>query len=84
MAERKVGRVTHYFSRIGVAALRLEGPVTLGERLHFLGHGADFYQQVTSMQIEGKPVERAQAGQEVGIKVDSPVREGTEVYLVES
>lgn len=83
MPEQVVGRVTHYFGRIGVAAVRLVGTLALGDRLHFVGHGADFYQPLESMQIEGRPVERAEAGQEVGIKVDAPVREGAQVYRVE-
>ena len=49
-----------------------------GETLRFLGHGADFQQTVTSMQVEHAAVETASAGTEVGIRVKR-VREGTEV-----
>ena len=50
--------------------------------MRFLGHGADFQQTVTSMQVEHAAVETASAGTEVGIRVDQRVREGTEVYRV--
>lgn len=83
MGERLIGKVTHYFSRIGVAAVRLDGAVRLGDRLHFKGHTTDFYQYINSMQIAGNSVQSASSGQEVGIKVDAPVRERDEVYLVE-
>jgi translation initiation factor IF-2 len=84
MGEHMVGKVTHYFNRIGVAAVRLDAAVATGDTLRFVGQGADFYQQLSSLQIGGKPVEKAEAGQEVGIKVESPVKQGTAVYRVES
>ena len=82
MAEHPVGAVTHYFGKPQVGIVALTGDVTTGDTLRFLGHGADFQQTVTSMEIEHAAVETASAGNEVGIRVDRRVREGTEVYRV--
>ena len=82
MAEHPVGAVTHYFGKPQVGIVALTGDVTTGDTLRFLGHGADFQQTVTSMEIEHAAVETASAVTEVWIRVDQRVREGTEVYRV--
>ena len=82
MAEHPVGTVTHYFGKLQVGIVSLTADITIGDRLRFRGHGADFQQTVASMQVEHAAVETAAAGTEVGIGVDQPVRVGTEVYRV--
>ncbi len=82
MEEREVGKVVHYFSRIGVAAVELEGEIKIGDEVHFQGHTTDFYDVVTSMQVENNPVDKAGKGDKVGIKVKDRVRVGDKVYVV--
>jgi len=83
MAEKKVGVVTHYFTHLGVAAVRLtDGPLRVGDEIHVVGHTSDFRQQVESMQIEHESVEEARVGDEVGIKVAEHARENDEVFVV--
>ncbi len=82
MPETLIGKVTHYFGRIGVAVVKLTAPLSQGEMVHFRGSSTDFTQLVESMQIEHQPVREAKAGEEVAIKVASRVREGDEVYKV--
>lgn len=76
----RVGEVVHYYNRIGVAVVRLDGDLALGDQVHFLGHTTDFLQEVRSMQIEHQPIERASAGTEVAVKVDRRVRRGDRVF----
>lgn len=76
----EVGKVTHYFSRIGVGAITLSGELKLGDRIKIKGATTDFEQLVESMQIEGKPVERAGPGDSIGLKLQERVREGDVVY----
>jgi putative protease len=81
--EEEIGRVTHYFTRIGVAAIDIKkGELKVGDTIHIKGHTTDFYQKIDSMQIEHQPVEKAEAGQSVGIKVSEHVRENDIVYKV--
>lgn len=83
MAEEKlIGHVSHYFDKISVAALKLEGDLKAGDQVHFVGHGADFSQTITSMQVDGQTVTAGKAGDEIGMKVDSKAKEGVAVYLV--
>ena len=83
MAEHPVGTVNHYFGKLQVGIVSLTADITIGDTLQFRGHGADFQQTVSSMQIEHAAVETASAGTDVGIRVDQRIREGTEVYRVE-
>jgi putative protease len=83
MAEKEIGRVTNYFSKIGVAVVELTGPMQLGDTIRVTGGDRDFQQQVGSMQVEHQPIENAQAGQEIAIKLDERARPGDTVYKVE-
>ena len=82
-AERKVGTVTDYYGKIGVAAVTLnEGALAVGDQVRFHGHTTDFTQAVESLQVDHKPVERAERGSEVAIKVRERVRRNDEVLRV--
>ncbi len=81
MKEIKIGEVTHYFNKIGVAAIKIiSGQLKKGDTIHIKGHTTDFTEKIDSMQVEHQPVEVANAGDEIGIKVDNVVREGDEVF----
>ncbi len=83
MKEVEVGRVADYFAKIGVVALEVTADsIKVGDRLHFKGHTTDFYQDVSSMQIEHDSVEEAKPGDSVGIKVKNRVRSHDTVYKV--
>ena len=76
----EVGRITHFFSKIGVAVVELTAPLAVGERILVKGPSTDFEQVVESMQIEHKNIPRAEAGQSVGLKMAEHVRERDLVY----
>ncbi|MFN3477436.1 MAG: EF-Tu/IF-2/RF-3 family GTPase [Candidatus Methylomirabilales bacterium] len=83
MPEEKIGRVTDYFAKIGVAAVEItSGVLRVGDTIHIKGHTTDFQQVVDSMQIEKQPVQEAGPGQLVGIKVRDRVRDHDVVYKV--
>jgi len=78
--ETRIGRVTHYFNRIGVAVLELEGGLKVGDVIHILGHTTDFTQPVESMEIEHQKVQSVGPGADVALKVSRRVRKGDVVY----
>ena len=83
MAEAELGKVTHYFGKIGVAGIEItQDTLTVGDTIHIKGHTSDFTQTVDSMQVDGQSVEEATAGQSVGIKVTEHAREHDTVYKV--
>jgi hypothetical protein len=77
--ETPVGKVTHYFPRVGVAVVALSDDLKLGEEIRFTGGQTDFTQKVVSMQIEHKVIANAMRGQEIGLKVDRDVKVGDRV-----
>lgn len=80
--EEEVGKVTHYFGKIGIAIVELSGKLKTGDRIHIKGHTSDWEQSVDSMQIEHEAVEEAKKGDVVGVNSKDHAREGDVVFLV--
>ena len=76
----EIGHVTHFFSKISVAVVKLMLPLSVGDRILVKGPSTDFEQTVESMQIEGKSIPRAEGGQSIGLKVVLPAKEKDVVY----
>lgn len=83
MSDIKVGKVTHYYDKIGVAVVEIVKPLKVGDTIKISGHDKEFTQEITSMQIEHEQIQEAKKGQVIGLKVDQPVKENDEVFLVE-
>jgi translation elongation factor EF-1alpha len=81
-AKKPIGVVSNYFEHINVAAIKIDAPIKVGDKLRFLGGDTDFEQQVTSMQIQHKQVTSAKKGDEVGMKVNDKVRKDYKVFKV--
>jgi putative protease len=75
-----IGKITHYFSHIGVAVIELSDKLSVGDTIRIVGGETDFNQAVDSMEIEHQKVETAKPGDSVGLKVEQKVREGYKVY----
>jgi putative protease len=75
-----IGKITHYFGKIGVAVVQLEDTLKVGDTIRIVGGQTDFTQTVDSMEIEHQKVKEAKAGDSVGLKVNQKVREGYKVY----
>ena len=83
MAEVEIGKVTHYFSKIGVAAIAItQDCLKVGDTIHIKGHTSDFQQTVDSIQLNNAPVPEAKPGDNIGIKVKDHAREHDAVFKV--
>jgi putative protease len=81
MSERKqIGKITHFFSKIGVAVVELTGTVKVGDTILIKGAHTEFEQTIDSMQIEHESIQEAGKGQSVGLKVDQKVHENDAVF----
>lgn len=84
MAEEKlVGKITHYYDKIGVAIIDLTAPLKLNQTIHIKGPHNDFSQPVTQLQYDHKDIPEGKIGEQVGIKVEQKIRVNDEVYVVE-
>jgi putative protease len=75
-----VGKVNHFYTRIGVAVIDLQDSLQVGDQVHFFGRSTDFRQEVLSMQIEHESISEAEKGQEIAMKVERRVRNHDKVY----
>jgi U32 family peptidase len=81
MEGKQIGTVINFYEKIMVAAIQLTGKLKLGDTIRIVGGDTDFTEVVDSMQIDGKNVESAKAGQGIGIKISDKVRKGYRVFL---
>jgi len=80
--EKEIGRIVHYYGKIGVGIIELIGVLKQDDAIHIKGSSTDFEQVISSMEVEYESVEEAKKGDSVGIKVDQKVKEGDLVLLV--
>ncbi len=76
----EIGKVTHFYGKVSVAVVELKGGIRVGDRVAFKGDHTFFEQDVKSMQIEHENIEKAVAGQIIGLKVEDKVRDGDTVF----
>ena len=81
--EKLIGKITHYFGKISVGVVELTGgELKVGDKIHIKGSSTDLEQIVDSLQIDKQSVDKIGVGESAGLKVDGPVKENDEVYLV--
>ncbi len=79
----KVGTVSHYYDKLQVAILDLDGTLSVGDKIKFVKGGEDLFEQnVESIQIEHEKIESAKKGDIIGLKTVQAVKEGTEVFKI--
>ena len=84
MAKTLVGKVSHFFGKIGVAALSLSGDLKVGDKVSFEHKDGSAVGEATveSMQINHVDVQSAGPGDDVAIKVAAKAHDGNLVYKV--
>lgn len=83
-AEKKhfIGKITHYFDKAGVAAVKLVSELKIGDKIVVIGNITGIiHSEIKSIEIKNKPVIKAGKGKEVGIKLPK-VRNNDEVYVI--
>ena len=80
--KKLVGKVSHYFTKIGVGVIELSDELKVGDRISIEGATTNIQQTVDSMEIEHEKVRVAGAGKSIGLKTAQRVREGDVVYKI--
>ncbi len=81
--EKPIGEITHFYSNISVAVVKVLSSLSSGDRVRIKGATTDFEQEVGSLQVEHQQVDKAKKGELIGMKVDQKVREGDLLYKSE-
>jgi putative protease len=82
MKDKKIGTITHFFDKISVGIIKLNGVLKVGDKVKIAGGTTSFEQEISEIQLEHKSIPEGKKGQEVGIKVNEKVREGDTVYIL--
>ena len=77
-----LGKVIHYYDKIGVVVVKLSKAIKTGDNVKFVKGDKEFEQKVESMQLEHETVKAGKKGEEVAMKVNQEVKKGTEVLSV--
>jgi len=83
MAEKEIGKVTHWYDKISVAVIKLSGKLNKGDRVKVVRGEESFEDTVGSIQIDHKDVDSAQKGDDAAVKLSQRAHEGALVYRVE-
>jgi len=76
---KSIGKVVHYYDKLGVAIVKLASPLKVGDTVLFQRGEQEFSQAVDSLQVDHESIKKGKKGQVVGLKVSEPVKEGTVV-----
>jgi len=82
MPKKLIGKLTHYFDKIGVGVIELSGTLNKGDKISIEHSGEAFEQTVESMQIEHKQIAKAIKGQAIGMKMAQPAKHNSSVFKV--
>jgi len=82
MEEKEVGKVTHWYDKIGVAVVKLTNSLKVGDQIKVRRGEEEFDETVASMQIDHKEVKSGKKGDEIAIKLSQKTKEGAAIYLV--
>lgn len=83
MDEYLVGKVTHYFHQVQVAAVDVTADeLRLGDSIRVLGVTSNFTQRINSMEMNHTKVDTAQPGDVVAIQVSERARVGDSVFRI--
>ena len=79
-----VGKVTNYYSKLGVAEIKIEtNDLSKGEEIKILGPTTGVYEDVIEeIRVDLKPTEKTVKGEFCSIPVKSLVRRGDKLYKV--
>ncbi|MDD4830615.1 MAG: hypothetical protein WCX23_00935 [Candidatus Paceibacterota bacterium] len=80
---KQIGKILHYFDKISVAVVELDGGLCVGDMIRVIGgQETDFKQAIKSMELDHKKIKKAKKGQAIGVGLKGKAREGYKVYKI--
>ncbi len=81
MPKKEVGKVTHWYDKIGVAVVKLSGALKVGDSVKIEHGKVEFDDTISSMQIDHKAVASGKKGEEVAVRISQKAKEGSTIYI---
>lgn len=82
MAKKPIGKVVHWYDKLGVAVLNLKSALKVGDTIKVKRGDEEFEETIESMQVNHKSVSSVKKGDEVAIKLSQRAKEGAEIFKV--
>jgi len=82
MANKPLAEVKHWYGKINVAVLKLNGTLKKGDIIRVQKGEVEFEETIKSMQINRVDVDKAKKGDDVAIQLSQKAKEGALVYKV--
>lgn len=82
MADKPIAKIIHWYDKIGVAVIKLNGTLKMGDSIKITRGEDEFEDTVTSMQIDHKEVKSAKKNDEVAIKLSQTTKQGALIYKI--
>ena len=79
----EIGKITHFYDKIGVAVILLSADLAdlkVGDTIKIKRGNEEIEEEVNSMQINHQDIDSAKAGDEVAVKISGKAKEGDKVY----
>ncbi|MFH1827372.1 MAG: translation elongation factor-like protein [bacterium] len=77
----QIGKITHYYSKIGVGIIKLDKELKVGDTIQIKGSTSDFNQKIEELQLNHKSIDKGVKSQEIGVKLSEKVRDGDVVFI---
>jgi putative protease len=76
-----VGKITHYFDKLGVASIKLVSELAVGDEIVIIGETTGIVnEKIISIEKGNRRITKAKKGDEIGIKILNKIRKNDEVY----
>jgi len=76
-----VGKVIHWYDKIGVAVVKLGKGLKVGDSIKVKHGDSEFGDEVSSIQLNHEPIKSGKKGDEVAIKLSQKASVGSEIHL---
>ena len=80
---KELGKVIHWYDKISVAVIKLDGPLKKGDRVVVKHGDEEFEDTITSIQIDHKDVDAAKKGDDAAVKLSQKAKKGSVVCEAE-
>jgi len=80
---KEIGKVTHWYDKLGVAAVKLSGTLKRGDKITIKRGDDEFEDTVSSIQVDRQDVDSAGKSDDAAIKLSQQAKEGAVIATAE-
>lgn len=82
MRREIVGKVRHYYTRLGVVIVALRSRIKIGDTVQIIGCNSDYTHKINCIEKDHVNVQSAQGGDDVAIRFSGRIKEHDVIYKI--